>query len=55
LCSCSRDTAHFHGNAILHISIDHLRELGIAMQSIAEDAASAPSRNRVDLKKGLVQ
>ena len=44
LCNCSQDTAHFHyGNVVLHISRDDLRELGLAMQSVAE----APTkRNR---------
>jgi hypothetical protein len=56
LCNCSPDTAHFHyGNAILHISLDDLRDLGIAMQSIAEDVARSESQDRFDLKKGLVQ
>jgi hypothetical protein len=56
LCSCSRDTAHFHyGNAILHISLDDLRDLGSAMQSVAEDVARGESHNRFELKKGLVQ
>jgi hypothetical protein len=35
LCSCSRDTAHFnYGNAILHISLADLLDLGIAMQEV---------------------
>jgi hypothetical protein len=56
LCSCSRDTAHFHyGNVVLHILLDDLRELGLAMQSVAENAASTESSNHLDLKKGLVQ
>jgi hypothetical protein len=56
MCSGSRDTAHFHyGNAILHTSLDDLRDLGIAMQSVAEDVARGESHNRFELKKGLVQ
>jgi hypothetical protein len=56
LCSCSRETAHFHyGNAILHISLDDLRDLGIAMQRVAEDVACSELHDRFDLKKGLVQ
>jgi len=40
LCNCSRDTAHFHyGNVVLHISLDDLRELGIAFHSVADNAA----------------
>ena len=56
LCSCSRDTVHFHyGNVILHILLDDLRELGLAMQSVAENAASTESSDHLDLKKALVQ
>jgi len=56
MCSGSRDTAQFHyGNAILHTSLDDLRDLGIAMQSVAEDVARGESHNRFELKKGLVQ
>ena len=55
LCNCSQDTAHFHyGNVVLHISRDDLRDLGIAMQNVAENAERA-SLDRLDLKKGLVQ
>jgi hypothetical protein len=56
LCNCSRDTAHFHyGNVVLHISRDDLRELGIAMQSVAEGAERAERDHHPELKKGLVQ
>ena len=56
LCSCSRDTAHFHyGNAILHISLADLRDLRIAMQRVADDVARSESHNRFELKKGSVQ
>jgi hypothetical protein len=56
LCNCSEDTAHFHyGNVILHISRDDLRDLGIAMQNVAADAARMESHNRFEFKKGLVQ
>lgn len=55
LCNCSEDTAHFHyGNVVLHISREDLRDLGIAMQSVAE-RADALTDNHLDLKKGLVQ
>ena len=54
LCSCSEDTAHFHyGNVVLHISREDLRDLGIAMQSVAEDAARNESHNRILLKTHL--
>ena len=56
LCNCSEDTAHFHyGNVVLHISRDDLRDLGIAMQSVAEGIAHADTHDPLDLKKGLVQ
>ena len=56
LCSCSEDTAHFHyGNVILHISRNDLRDLGLAMQSVAEAAARSESHDSFDPKKGLVQ
>lgn len=56
LCNCSGDTAHFHyGNVVLHIARDDLRELGIAMQSIAEGAEPSAIENHLELKKGLVQ
>jgi hypothetical protein len=56
LCNCSQDSAHFHyGNVILHISRDDLRELGLAMQNVAESAERAATANQLDLKKGLVQ
>lgn len=56
LCSCSQDTAHLHyGNVVLHIARDDLRDLGIAMQSVAEGAEHADAENHLDLKKGLVQ
>jgi hypothetical protein len=56
LCNCSEDTAHFHyGNVVLHISRDDLRDLGIAMQSVAEVTERAEPVNHLDFKKGLVQ
>lgn len=46
LCSCSQDTAHFHyGNVVLHISLDDLRELGLAMQTIADDLDGAETHD----------
>ena len=56
LCNCSRDTAHFHyGNVVLHISLDDLRELGIAMQSVADNAAHPEQEASSASKKGWVQ
>jgi hypothetical protein len=56
LCNCSQDTAHFHyGNVVLHIARDDLRELGLAMQSIAEGIEVSYTENHIEQKKGLVQ
>jgi len=56
LCNCSQDTAHFHyGNVVLHISRDDLRDLGIAMQSVAEGIEQPEPEDVSELKKGLVQ
>jgi hypothetical protein len=56
LCNCSRDTAHFHyGNVVLHISLDDLRELGMAMQSVAENVTQPEQESFSPSKKGWVQ
>jgi len=56
LCNCSQDTAHFHyGNVVLHISRDDLRELGLAMQSVADEAEQIDARDAEAAKKGVVQ
>jgi hypothetical protein len=56
LCNCSHDTAHFHyGNVVLHISLDDLRELGIAMQSVADNVKHQEQENSMISKKGWVQ
>lgn len=56
LCNCSEDTVHFHyGNVVLHILIDDLRDLGLAMQSIADGVERTETEDRLELKKGLVQ
>jgi hypothetical protein len=56
VCDCSRDTAHLHyGNVVLHISFDDLRELGLAMQSVADAGEQTETRNDPAFKKGLVQ
>ncbi len=55
LCDCSRNTAHFHyGTVVLHISLDDLREVGIAMQSVADNAAQPEQESSSGLKKGWV-
>ena len=56
LCNCSKDTAHFHyGNVVLHISLDDLRQLGIAMQSVADNVKHQEQENSIMSKKGWVQ
>jgi hypothetical protein len=56
LCNCGRDTAHFHyGNVVLHISLGDLRELGMAMQSVADHAAQPEQEGFSAPKKGWVQ
>ena len=56
LCNCSHDTAHFHyGSVVLHIARDDLRELGLAMQSVAESSELSETESQIELKKGLVQ
>ena len=56
LCDCSEDTAHFHyGNVVLHIALDDLRDLGIAMQSVADGIERPAVKDFTAFKKGLVQ
>jgi hypothetical protein len=40
---------------VLHISLDDLRELGIAMQSVADNAAQPEQEGSSASKKGWVQ
>jgi len=56
LCSCSEDTAHFqYGNVVLHILREDLRDLGLALQSVAEGVEQPESEDVLEFKKGLVQ
>jgi hypothetical protein len=56
LCDCSEDTAHFHcGNVVLHIALDDLRDLGVAMQSVADGVERPAAKDFISFKKGLVQ
>jgi len=49
LCGCSQDTVHFYyGNVTLHISLQDLQELGMAMQRMAQ---GLESQNGGDGKK----
>ena len=56
LCNCSQDTAHVHyGNVVLHVLRDDLRELGLAMQNVAEGIAQLKPEDISEVEKGLVQ
>jgi hypothetical protein len=56
LRSCSQDTAHCHySNVMLHISLEDLRNLGIAMQSVTDRVEQPEQGSFSTLKKGLVQ
>jgi hypothetical protein len=56
LCSCSQDTAHFqYGNVVVHILREDLRDLGLALQSVAEGVEEPEPRHVAAFKKGLVQ
>jgi len=57
VCSCSQDTIHLiYGNATVHIWVGDLRDLGMAMQTIAEGLDPKSSQNGSDTKKnGLLQ
>jgi hypothetical protein len=56
LCNCSQETAHVHyGNVVLHVLRDDLRELGLAMQSVAEGIEQPEPGEISELKKGMVQ
>ncbi len=56
LCNCSQDTIHLqYGNVILHIALEDLRELGAAMQRIADGVAEATFQHSHASKKDLVQ
>jgi hypothetical protein len=55
-CTCSQDTAHVHyGSVVLHVVRDDLRELGVAMQNVAEGIAQPEPEDVSEFKKGLVQ
>lgn len=53
LCACSEDTVHFsYGNATLHILIDDMRDLGNALQKLAErlESQSRQDGNGTNIK-----
>jgi hypothetical protein len=47
--------AFHYGNFVLHISLDDLRELGIATQSVADNVAQPEQEGSSASKKGWVQ
>ena len=56
LCNCNQDTAHvYYGNVVLHVLRDDLRELGLALQSVAEGIERPELEDHSSLKKGLAQ
>jgi len=53
LCDSSQDTAHVqYSNVVFHVLRDDLRELGLALQYLAQE--SEPTETS-EFKKGLVQ
>lgn len=52
LCTCTQGMTHFtYGNATLHILVRDLRDLGMAMQRMAEDLNSQSCQNSSDSKR----
>ena len=52
VCSCSQDTIHLvYGNATIHIAVEDLRDLRMAMQRIAEGLELQLSRDDGDGRK----
>lgn len=53
MCSCSQDTIHFiYGNATLHICLEDLPDLGMAMRKMAEHAGLRRCENTSSEKNG---
>jgi hypothetical protein len=44
-----------YGNVVLHIALGDLRELGLAMQTVADSVERTETQDHSTLKKGLVQ
>ncbi|HEV8342171.1 MAG TPA: hypothetical protein VGR30_07355 [Candidatus Binatia bacterium] len=54
LCNCSQDTVHFtYGNATLHILVEDLQDLGMAIEKMAKDLKSQDKSD--GQKKDLLQ
>lgn len=46
LCTCTENTIHFtFGKATLHISVEDIRDLGMALQQMDDALKSRNSRN----------
>lgn len=55
VCNCSADTAHFHyANVVIHIALNDLRDLGVALQSLAAGIEGSARDNFAPHKEGLV-
>jgi len=56
ICSCSQETIHvIYGNATLHILVEDLRDLGMAMQKMAEGLRPLSVGINDSKKKELLQ
>ena len=56
MCGGSQDTVHFyHGNVTLHISLQDLHELGMAMQKMTEELKPGLVDPNDAKKKGLLR
>lgn len=56
VCTCTQGMIHFsYGNATLHISAEDIRDLGMAMQKMAEGLGPLSGGNNDSKKKELLQ
>lgn len=56
LCTGTQGTIHFaYGNATLHMLVEDLRDLGMAMQKMAEGLGPLSRGNNDSKKKELLQ
>ncbi|MGH7767723.1 MAG: hypothetical protein ACREQP_09740 [Candidatus Binatia bacterium] len=52
-CGCNRETIHFtYGNATLHILVEELRNLGIALQRM-DEAIKSPGSGNGEINRSL--
>jgi len=55
-CTCTQGMIHFsYGNATLHIPVVDIRDLGMAMQKMAEGLRTLSGGNNDSKKKELLQ